>query len=237
MPGWPSETSGTGYAYGPDYAMPHAIMVNRAGVRFCDDSYWVDVVQKIYAAKESNLPFFLVWDEQHHRKYGLGATPPGDDYPAGLVESAPSLGELAGLLGVDATQLQSTVTRFNAGAAQGKDTEFGRGTVDYIRRFAGDPKNTPNPVLGTLSQAPFHGMRLLLVACGIGASGISADSRGRVLHPGGAVLEGLYAVGSCAAMTTTGGGYNSGYALGRGITLAYVVSAELAGRPVQAATT
>ena len=35
-----------------------------------------------------------------------------------------------------------------------------------------------------------------------------------------------------AAYTTTGVGYNSGFALGRGITLAYQVSQELAGLPV-----
>jgi 3-oxosteroid 1-dehydrogenase len=42
----------------------------------------------------------------------------------------------------------------------------------------------------------------------------------------------LLAVGACAALTSSGSGYNSGFSLGRGITLAYLVSHELGGQPV-----
>jgi 3-oxosteroid 1-dehydrogenase len=35
--------------------------------------------------------------------------------------------------------------------------------------------------------------------------------------------------GSVAALTTMGSGYNSGFALGRGLALAYLISDELAG--------
>ena len=52
------------------------------------------------------------------------------------------------------------------------------------------------------------------------------------LDEDGRRVAGLYAVGSCAALTTVGTGYNSGIALGRGLTLAYLVSSELAGSPV-----
>ena len=48
-----------------------------------------------------------------------------------------------------------------------------------------------------------------------------------MLDERGGSVPGLYAVGSCAALTTTGTGYNSGFALGRGITLAYLVAGEL----------
>ena len=37
---------GVGYAYGPDYAMPHSMIVDRTGRRYCDDSFWVDIVEK-----------------------------------------------------------------------------------------------------------------------------------------------------------------------------------------------
>ena len=47
LPGWPTDT-GVGYAYGPDYAMPHSMIVDRHGNRFCDDSYWVDIVEKTH---------------------------------------------------------------------------------------------------------------------------------------------------------------------------------------------
>jgi 3-oxosteroid 1-dehydrogenase len=83
-----------------------------------------------------------------------------------------------------------------------------------------------------VEQAPFHGLRLRFVGTAIGTSGVQIDGDGRVLDEQGSRIAGLYAVGSCAALTTVGTGYNSGIALGRGLTLAYLVSNELAGTPV-----
>jgi 3-oxosteroid 1-dehydrogenase len=231
LPGWPTDT-GVGYAYGPDYAMPHCMIVDRTGRRYCDDSYWVDIVEKTMDPADPHLPFFLVLDEQHHRAYGLGATPPGGDYPAGLVTSAPTLQELGDALGIDGEQLEKTAADFSEHARRGIDPDFGRGTVDYVRRFAGDPAHEPNPVLGPVEEAPFHGFRLRFVGTAIGTSGVRIDGDGRVLDGGGQPVPGLFAVGSCAALTTVGTGYNSGIALGRGLTLAYLVSGELAGAPV-----
>jgi len=231
LPGWRSQV-GTGYGYGPEYAMPHTMIVDAAGRRFCNDSYWVDIVAKTLAPGDKHLPFFLVWDDQHRQKYGLAATPPGGEYPEGWVTSAPTLAELGAKLGIDGEQLTRTAERFNHHAARGQDPDFGRGTVTYVNRFAGDPAHTPCPVLGELTRAPFHGLRLKFVGTGIGSSGVHIDGDGHVLDGDGATIDGLYAVGSCAALTTTGTGYNSGFALGRGITLAYLVSAELGGAPV-----
>jgi 3-oxosteroid 1-dehydrogenase len=101
-----------------------------------------------------------------------------------------------------------------------------------VRRFYGDPANEPNPVLGAVEEAPFHGLRLRFVGTAIGTSGVRIDGDGRVLDEQGGRVAGLYAVGSAAALTTVGTGYNSGIALGRGLTLAYLVSSELAGTPV-----
>jgi 3-oxosteroid 1-dehydrogenase len=231
LPGWKT-TTGVGYAYGPDYAMPHAIIVDKTGRRYCDDSYWVDIVARTMNPQDMHLPFYMVFDEQHHQKYGLGATPPGGAYPDGMVESAPTLEALGARLGIDGAQLARTAARFSEHALQGTDPDFGRGTVDYVRRFAGDPQHQPNPVLGPINIAPFFGFRLRFVGTGIGSSGIHIDADGHVLDTAGQAIPGLYAVGSCAAYTTTGVGYNSGFALGRGITLAYQVSQELAGLPV-----
>ena len=108
LPGW---RSGTGYAYGPEYGLPHCMIVDAAGRRFCDDSYWVDIVAKVLDPKDRHLPFFLIWDEQHHRKYGFGATPPGAAYPAGLVTSAPTLLNLGSALGIDGSRLEATAAR------------------------------------------------------------------------------------------------------------------------------
>ena len=52
---------------------------------------------------------------------------------------------------------------------------------------------------------------------------------GRALDGQRSPIEGLYVVGSAAGMSTTGTGYNSGIALGRGLTLAYLVANQLSG--------
>ncbi|WP_132992152.1 FAD-dependent oxidoreductase [Gordonia zhaorongruii] len=236
LPGWRSEV-GTGYGYGPEYAMPHSMIVDRTGNRYCNDSYWVDICRKTLDPADRHLPFFLVWDDQHRRKYGLAATPPGGEYPEGWVEEAPTLRELADKLGIDGERLEQTAERFNGFAREGVDPDFGRGTVDYVNRFAGDPENRPSPVLGELAQAPFHGIRLRFVGTGIGTSGVHIDGDGRVLDADAQPISGLYAAGSVAALTTTGTAYNSGIALGRGLTLAYLIGHELAGRPIPSPAT
>ncbi len=159
----------------------------------------------------------------------IASTAPGDVYPAGLVTSAPTLGKLGELLGIGATQLEATAATFSEHAARGEDPEFGRGTVEFVNRFSGDPSHTPSPVLGPITEPPFHGLRLMFLGTAIGSSGVRIDGDGHVLDNAGSLIPGLYAVGSCAATTTFGSGYNSGMALSRGLTLAYLVAQELAG--------
>lgn len=231
LPGWRSEV-GTGYGYGPEYAMPHSMIVDASGNRYCNDSYWVDICRRTLDPADQHLPFFLVWDDQHRQKYGLAATPPGGEYPEGWVDSADTLEELGEKLGVDGQQLARTAERFSAHAETGEDPDWGRGTIDYVNTFAGDPENTPSPVLGPIVKAPFHGIRLRFVGTGIGTSGVHIDGDGRVLDGAAQPIKGLFAAGSVAALTTTGTAYNSGIALGRGLTLAYLIGHELAGQPV-----
>ncbi len=227
LPGWEDDNE-PGFTYGPEYALPGCITVDRDGRRFCDDSYWVSFVERALDPQDRHLPCFLVWDERHHRRYGLGTTPPGGEYSE-LVTSAPTLAELGAELGIDGGELERTVERFNAGAINGEDPEFGRGTVLFVRNYAGDPSNRPNPLLAPLAEAPFHGMRIRIVGTGIGSSGVRIDGDGHVLTAERQPIAGLYAIGSCAALLSSGTGYNSGFALGRGLTLAYLVANELTG--------
>ena len=228
VPGWNSHAP-TGVSNGPEYALPHCMMVDASGKRFCDDSYWVQIVKHAIGDTPRHLPFYLIWDEQHHQKYGLGLTPPGGEYPEEFVFSASTLAELGDRLGIDGDELEKTAFRFSEGARAGQDPEFGRGTVEFVQRFCGDPKHEPNPVLGPIDTAPFYGTRLKFVGTGIGSSGIRIDGDGHVLGESGEPISGLFAAGSVAALTTMGSGYNSGFALGRGLALAYVIADELAG--------
>jgi 3-oxosteroid 1-dehydrogenase len=226
-PGWRTADA-QGYANGPEYALPHAMIVDAAGRRFCDDSYWVDIVRKGLAPDDPHVPFFLIWDEQHHRTYGLGSSAPGEPYPDGLVTAAPTLSDLGTALGIDGAALAATADRFSRQAEAGVDPDFGRGSVPFIARFAGDPAHEPNPLLGDVAQPPFYGMRMVYVGTAIGMSGVHIDADAHVLDSSGNPIPGLYAVGSVAASTTMGTAYNSGFALSRGLTHAYLVGRELA---------
>ncbi len=226
LPGWPADNE-PGFTYGPEYALPGCITVDQGGRRFCDDSYYISLIERVLAPADRHLPCFMIWDERHHQQYGLASTPPGGDYPADLVSSAATLAELGDKLGLDGEELERTVGRFNVHAANGEDPEYGRGTVPFVRSYAGDPAHEPNPLLAPLADPPFFGLRLRIVGTGIGSSGLRIDGDGHVLDGARQPIPGLFAIGSCAALTSSGTGYNSGFALGRGITLAYLVANEL----------
>ena len=233
LPGYrlstPAFEGDTGFRPCYEHCVPHTFIVNREGERFCDDSFHPSIVAAALQGDGSNrpnVPLFMIWDEQHHQKYGLGATAPGDDYPEGLVESAPTLEELADRLGIDPAGLEATATRFNEAAARNEDPEFGRGSNASVRRFRGD-NNAPHPNIAPVEQAPFFGMRLRLLNTGIASGGLRTTDHGKVLAEDGSVIPGLYAVGECAVRSTGGGGYNSGYSLSRAMTFGWLAANDL----------
>ena len=171
----------------------------------------------------------MIWDENHHLKYGLGRSMPGGEYMPGLVTSAPTLDELATGLGIDAAGLVATTARFNAMAREGTDLDFGRGSNLSVRRFRGDWNQQPNPNMAPLEKAPFHGMRIRLLNTGIAAGGVRADGDGRVQRIDGSVIDGVYAVGESSARAAAGVGYNSGYSLSRAMAFGWLAARHVAG--------
>lgn len=230
-PEWPGDT---GYRTCFEHCLPHTFVVNAAGDRFCDDSFHPALVRA--AAEERpdgtrvNLPMFMVWDESHHQKYGLGRTAPGAPYPDGLVVQADTLTGLAATLGIDPDGLARTAQRFNADAAVGADPAFGRGANLSVRRFRGDANAIGNPNVGPVETPPFFGMRLRLLNTGIAAAGLSTGANGIALRADGTPVEGLYAAGECSARVHAGVGYNSGYSLSRAMTYGYLAVRDVAGR-------
>lgn len=213
-----------------EHCLPHTFLVNARAERFCDDSFHTRIVAAALADDGGNLPFFMIWDSQHHRRYGLGATMPGGAYPDGLVTTAPTLAELAGELGLPAERLVATAERFNRFAEAGEDPDFGRGTNLSVRKFRGDGTHRPNPNVGPVTEAPFLGMRMRLLNTGIAAAGVQTGDGGRVVDGTGEPIPGLYAVGECSARAAAGVGYNSGYSLSRAMAFGF-----LAARAVTAA--
>jgi predicted oxidoreductase len=57
-----------------------------------------------------------------------------------------------------------------------------------------------------------------------GASGLRIDEHARVVDVGEDPIPGLYAAGNSAAFTDTGGAYDSGMAMTRGMTYGYVAA-------------
>jgi 3-oxosteroid 1-dehydrogenase len=108
------------------------------------------------------------------------------------------------------------------------DPEFGRGSNLTWQKFQGDPKQEPHPNLGPVDHAPFYGMRLRMISTGIGLTGISVDSDGRVLDDAKVPIHGLYAAGAAAAFNSSGAAYNSGFSLSRAITLGWLVAERIA---------
>src|SRR5579859_4350111 len=214
---------------------PHAIWVNRAGERFADESFYRDYLPKTRAwdgttQRHPNFPPYLVFDSTYRSKYPLGTILPGQDFPPGLVETAPSLRELAAKLEIDPDNLERTVARFNRLAEQGVDEDFGRGTYPWAAMMTGD-RERKNPNLGPLTAPPFYGLRLRVASVGINAAGLRTNAEAQVIHVRGRPIEGLYAAGNSAAPLDIGAGYQSGLSNLRGMVGGYRAALHAARRP------
>ena len=207
---------------GFEAGLPHAILVNDAGERFADESFYKDLLPRARTwdgarQRYVNLPMFLILDDQHRSRYALAGFPPGAPLPEAVAVTRPTLEGLAVALGLDPVRLCATVDRFNAQVAAGSDPDFGRGTVPWARIMAGDLRHQPNPNLGPLERPPFTGLRLTPVSGGINAAGLRFDASARVVHVSGRPIAGLYAAGNATAHLDVGAGYQSGIAHLRGL--------------------
>jgi 3-oxosteroid 1-dehydrogenase len=186
-----------------ELAKPHLIVVDKNGKRITDESCsYMETGQNIYRA--GAVPCFAIMDRRHRARYNWAMTPPRymppDWLSSGYMKKAASLRELAVKAGIDPDGLEAEVTRFNGFVEQGHDADFHRGERAYDRYF-GDPRNTPSPTLGTLSEAPFYAVTLYPGDVGT-YGGIVTDEWGRVIKEDGAVLPGLYATGNSTASVT-----------------------------------
>jgi 3-oxosteroid 1-dehydrogenase len=236
LPGYqlsvPAFEGDTGYRACYEHCLPHTFLVNRAGARFCDDSFHSRIVAAALSlddvGRPANLPIFMIWDSRHHQRYGLGATMPGEPYPDGLVAQASTLAGVATELGVDPEGLERTAARFNEHARAGEDPDYGRGSNLSVRRFRGDGTNEPNPCVAPVEVPPFFGMRIRLLNTGIAAAGVRAGAFGRAQREDGSTIPGLYAIGECSTRAAAGVGYNSGYSLSRALAFGRLAALDVA---------
>lgn len=210
-------------------SMPGAIVVNRRGERFVNESVaYTTAVQAMLV--DDNLPSYLIFDARYLRDYPFGPLLPGGMHlnwlqppkMHRLLKRGASLAALAEQLSIDAYGLQRSVARFNGFARNGVDEDFHRGENPYDRLY-GDVRIKPNACLAPLSEAPYYGIEIYPGDIGT-KGGLRTDEHARVLRNDGAVIDGLYAIGNCAASVTGRYYPGAGATLGPAMTFGFLAA-------------
>jgi succinate dehydrogenase/fumarate reductase flavoprotein subunit len=178
-----------------DRGKPGCIAVNLEGKRFGNEST-TNLVEPMH--NSGSVPAYLLCDHRFIKRYGLGFVRPGGFglkkmLKAGYVLKSDSLKQLAGITGIDAKNLQSTVERFNQYAEKGVDDDFARGS-DKDDFTMGDMSHTPNPCLGPVATPPFYAVKIF-PGDSTTTVGLKVDAKARVIGTGGEPIPGLHAVG------------------------------------------
>lgn len=221
-------------------ALPGSILVNQDGERFTNEAApYLEVVDGILADQAKTggrtVPCYLVVDARCRQKYPLGPILPGGFLPEAFWKKAwrawavkaPTIGALAGKLGIDPARLESTIERFNGFCREGKDRDFGRGDSLYDRYYA-SPKVKPNPALGRLERGPFYAIPVWPGDLGT-KGGIVTDEHARALREDGSVVRGLYATGNSSASVMAKTYPGAGGTIGPAMTFGYVAALHALG--------
>jgi 3-oxosteroid 1-dehydrogenase len=188
--------------------------------------------QAMYARNASTptIPSWLIVDANHRRKYPFFVAPPGrtpaEWISSGYMKKAGSIRALAEACGIDPDELGLTVERFNAMVRAGRDDDFHRGESRYEHYF-GDPRNRPNPSLGTVERPPFYAVSVVpgdIGTCG----GLVTDRDARVLGQDGRPIPGLYATGNITSPIGAGKYWGAGASIGSSMTFGYVAARHAA---------
>jgi 3-oxosteroid 1-dehydrogenase len=202
---------------------PHTMVVNRAGRRFADETFFQGIVPKLrlfdpIRHEYMNLPAYLIFDAQYVKKYSFANRPAGSEVPK-TVPRAASLAELAARLGIDRDRLVKEVERFNGFVTTGIDEDFHRGQNQW-KLAAAKSTAGANASLGTIEAPPFYGIELH--PTGAASVGLRANGHGQVIHQRRHPIAGLYASGNVAAATEHGIGYQAGLSLAAAMTFSYL---------------
>lgn len=213
--------------------VPHSIMVNRSGQRFCNEAANYSALGGVFHQFDPanydylNLPAYLIFDAQYAARYPLGTRQPGQPIPAWVMR-ADTLEGLAPQIGLDPAMLTETVARFNADADAGHDPEFGRGTSAYDH-FYGDRSRSGTAVtLGAIREAPFYAVEIHSGLLGTNG-GPRTDGQARILGHDGAPIPGLLGAGNAIACPTGGIYAGAGGTLGPALTFGYLAGRAAAG--------
>jgi succinate dehydrogenase/fumarate reductase flavoprotein subunit len=206
--------------------VPHSIMVNRSGKRFCNEAANYSALGGVFHQFDPasydylNLPAWLIFDAQYAARYPLGTRQPGQPIPD-WVKQADTLAGLARQLGLDPATLAATVARFNLHADAGHDPDFGRGTSAYDHFYGDRTREGAAVTLGAIREAPFYAVEIASGLLGTNG-GPRTDGQARILGHDGAPIPGLLGAGNAIACPTGGVYAGAGGTLGPALTFGYI---------------
>ncbi len=216
-------------------AAPHAILVDRSGVRYMNEggSYMAYCKGMLERDKiVPSVPSWAVFDSQYVARYGLAngmvsGWKTKQWLAAGYMKSGDSLEALAAAIEADPATLRATIERFNGFVASGRDEDFHRGERAYDN-WLGDPYNRPSHTLGSIEKGPFYALPVLPGDVGT-YGGVVTDPDARVLREDGSVIPGLYATGISTASVMGRAYPGAGSSVGPSFLWGFVAAKHAAG--------
>lgn len=215
-------------------AAPHAILVDRSGVRYMNEAgsymaYCKGMLERNKVVPA--VPSWAVFDSQYLRKYMLAGTLPGSSKPqswfdSGYLKRADGIAGLAQQLGMEPATLEATLARFNGFVAANCDADFHRGRRAYDR-WLGDPFHQPSETLGRLDTPPFYAVPIVPGDVGT-FGGVVTDEHARVLRTDGSIIAGLYATGNATASVMGRAYPGAGASIGPSFVWGYVAAKHAA---------
>jgi len=216
-------------------AAPHAILVDRSGLRYMNEGGSYMAYAKAMLERHRTVPAVPSWavfDSQYMAKYMLAGTMPGSRkpqrwYDEGYLRKADTVEELARQLDIDPATLKGSVERFNRFVAGNRDEDFHRGERAYDR-WIGDELHRPSPSLGAIDRPPYYAVPVYPGDVGT-YGGVVTDEHARVLRADGSVIPGLYATGVSTASVMGRYYPGAGSSVGPSFAWGYVAALHAAG--------
>lgn len=213
-------------------SLPGSIIVDGSGNRFINEATgYMSFGQEVLRRERRGDPVGTMWmifDQRYRNSYLFAgqvfprSALPKAWYEGGVAHRAPSAEKLATAISVPVDALTATLKRFNAGAAAGSDSDYGRGVSAYDRYY-GDPTQQPNPCLRPIESGPLYAVRIVISDLGT-CGGLSTDGSGRVLDVEDQLIPGLYAQGNAAANVFGHVYPGAGATIGQGLVYGTVIA-------------
>lgn len=224
------------------YGQCGAILVNKRGQRFCDESGSYDLQGRVYDTYDNdaldwvNIPGYMIVDGTFKGNFGYGLPSMQEILEEGelpeYLHKFETLDELADGMGIDKEGLLATIDRWNDFCANGVDLDYGRGGTNFDLAVCGDVSRVESGELKNACLAPYGEGPFYCVVVHNGmlqtAGGIHINGNGQVLNVRNEVIPRLYA-GSCTSQNPLGRGYGfGGGTLANGIIPGFVAAGHVA---------